>query len=158
MEQTVVFDVRDQAFPLWLTGIGVGFTFLFSVLLIVSHLVSQKTARLAPRLLVRLYIGCLCLAILWTAFATVSTGRKLERLRAIRGRGADQVVEGLVRTIEQQGGGEMVRVEGVEFKIHDRSGKPGYDQTTKSGGVLRLGARVRIYYLEGIILRVELLP
>lgn len=70
------------------------------------------------------------------------------------------VVEGsvAVQTIQPAGGharGDAIRVGGMPFEINQYDAAPGYHRSITHGGRLTAGSIVRIWYHEGVILRLD---
>ena len=114
--------------------------------------------------------GCTIAAlVLWcTAWNSVSVLMLAATLRsgwtytnALRN-GRCEVVEGVVEVVhlEPKTGhdpGDRIRVAGREFQYSYFTGTLPYKQTVTHGGVLVDGANVRLHYLQGAILKVEVM-
>lgn len=101
--------------------------------------------------------------VLWLAFSTLfvglTVGRTWTYTRALRGGGCD-VVEGTVEVLHRQpesghAKGDLVLIQGHKFEVDYFGTTPAYNRTIAHGGVLWNGNRVRLHYLDGHILKVE---
>jgi hypothetical protein len=154
------FDVLDQPFPWWPLGLGLAFALLFALLVAGSTWHLRKvgrngTSRRMDLFRVWLFRACLVFSAGWTLFMFFQTRRAFELAQSARRSESDSVVEGVVESLQPTGSAESVSVGGRTFLVRSHSGKPGYGTTTVNGGLLRRGTRVRIHYLDNMILKLE---
>ena len=102
----------------------------------------------------------LSLAVLWTTASFAATFARYRSLRAAMVSGQAQVVEGRVAEfapMPYEGHTlEHFTVNGQPFAYSDYVETPGFHNTSSHGGPVRDGLPVRITYVEGIILRLEI--
>ena len=148
----LVFDVANGYTNWWFPAAGLGFMVLS--ILIFRHERSEpqnKRHRQTP-----LMVG---FSTLWTAIALVGTGGDYLRARAARSSKTFQTVEGVVEDfVPQPHSGhamESFKVAGISFRYSDYHVSTGYHQSRSHGGVIAPGLHVRIGYLNGEILTLE---
>ena len=102
-------------------------------------------------------------SVLWLLLATVGFSMNLCKsyglLRAYRD-GAAGVVEGTVHVLREQpesghAPGDLIDVKGVRLIVDYFMLTPAYKQTIAYGGVLREGAKVRVWYYDSHVLRID---
>lgn len=159
MDYRPVFDVQSQTYPWWFPASGLAGALLFlSCRLVLKRLPPgtpgswNAKARAVAGSLFLLSSG---LSLAWTVLALAMTWPAYRRAWAARSSGADQLVEHVVDAVEPMGKQERVVVGDRTFTLSEFSLRPGYNVTTRQGGVLRKGARVRIHHLDEQILQLE---
>jgi hypothetical protein len=149
----VVFDVANHGNPNWRVPlIGLGFLAI-SVLILVNE-------RSAPHNKRHWYtIPMVVFSALWTVIALIGTGGAYLRTQAARASGAFKTVEGEVEDfVPQPYSGhalETFKVAGIPFGYSDYVLTAGYHQSRSHGGAIQPGVHVRIGYLDGEILKLE---
>lgn len=103
----------------------------------------------------RLWRLGLVFCIVWSVLVFLSTKSAYDEARAMLISGSEQMLEGTVDSVVADGNRENVIVGATSFVVAESLVRPGYNLTTRRGGMLRKGARVRIHYFKGRILRLE---
>lgn len=85
----------------------------------------------------------------------------IDQLLELYQSGRSEIAEGIVHVTHKQpsGGhaaGDKITVGGQEFEINYFIVTPGYNKTISHGGALREGVYARLYYHNGVILKVEI--
>lgn len=109
-------------------------------------------------------VGVTIWCVVWISFSilmtTISLREGWKYTNALRD-GHASVVEGTVELLYEQpkGGhapGDRIRVNGREFQYSNFRATLAYRRTVANGGILTNGAKVRLHYLDGAIIKVEL--
>lgn len=158
---TTVFDVTTAGFKSWpfpasgLIFVVVGLALPPLIKLGVLSSGSPGRARWFPRL----FLG---LAVCWTTGVFATTLADYLRAVGTMRRHEAQVVEGPVEhfvPLPVTGHAlESFSVQGVRFSYSDYLITAGFNRTASHGGPIREGERVRIWYLGGEILRLDVEP
>jgi hypothetical protein len=149
----VVFDVANHGYTAWwFPAAGIGFM-IISILLF-RH---ERSERQNKRHWQTTFM--VAFSTVWTVVALVGTGREYLRARAARSAGTFQTVEGVVQDFvpEPYSGHaeESFKVAGIPFRYSDYVVTAGYHQSRSHGGVIEPGLHVRVGYLDGVILKLE---
>lgn len=155
MGYVMVFNVGQQGANLWSAAFG---SAAVLVGLLLFRYRQWPRRQIAVRYAVAVFSG---LIGLWTV---LDTGRELRDYyrcqRALRN-GEARVVEGVVENfVPMPYGGhalEHFTVRGVPFAYSDFVATCGFRNTSTHGGPIRQGIAVRIHYLDGDILSLEIM-
>lgn len=149
----VVFDVSQKPFEWWFPAFGL----LFIVLGCAYVWLSRRFQWHYSRLFAGFFIGFACL---WTLAALAATLPEYLDLRSAIKEGRASVVEGYVtnfRPMPYQGHqDECFSVSEKTFCYSDYGVTAGFNNSTSHGGPIREGLQVRISYIEGTIIRLEI--
>ena len=150
-----VFDVVDQPYPWWFPSIGLGSALAFAALFVVVRRQATKQPGFRLRVVKWLFAVGAVLGLVWAIGVLAATRSLFVRSWSVHQAGKDEVVEGIVEAVDQLGVADRVVIDGKAFVVNGATIGPGYTTTSRAGGVLRKGAQVRIHYLEGFVLQVE---
>jgi hypothetical protein len=159
IDYVTVFDVSTAGFKNWwfpcagLLFVAVGFLLPALMKSGFFRRTSPSMERWFPRVF-------LWLAILWTSIASFVTGSDYRHAVAAMRTHQTSVVEGAVTqfTAMPPSGHAMESfvVNGVKFELSDYSITAGFNHSSSHGGPVRPGMRVRIWHLNGAILRLDI--
>lgn len=158
-DYVAVFDVTDAGFKDWHAS---AFGLLFVVLgLLLLYLKKSGVVRtrspLAEKWFLRLLIA---FAVVWTLFVFIASFSDYRRATTAMRDHHVPMIEGVVADFHpgraSGHGMESFIVNNVKFAYSDYVGTAGFNTTATHGGPIRGGLRVRIWHLNGEILRLEI--
>lgn len=154
-EYVVAFDLLDAGYRQW-TSPAFGLIFVAVGVFLVAFRERIRGPAWARRAVAFFFLG---FSVLWTIVAFVGTYGQYHSLsRALR-EGQVEVVEGPVEDfVPMPHGGhamESFRVGGVPFEYSDYMITAGFNNTASHGGPIEPGLEVRITYVGGDIVRLE---
>jgi hypothetical protein len=148
----VVFDISQKGLDWWLPAIG----FLF----LIAGIVLAWTGRLQEwtrwRITGYVFVG---FSLFWTLVVLATTLREYLVLHEAYRNGHYSVVEGEVENFHPMPYAghqdECFSVKGTSFCYSDFEPTAGFNNTASHGGPIRSGLPVRVAYVDGHILRIE---
>jgi hypothetical protein len=158
-DYVTVFDITNAGFKSWsFPSFGLIFVVIGLLLpTLIKRGIFRKSSPTMERWFPRFFLG---FAIFWTStsfFGTFSDYRRAAA--AMRDHGAS-IAEGVVTDfIPMPVTGhamESFTVNGVKFRYSDYIITAGFNNTASHGGPIREGLRVRIWHLNGEILRLDI--
>jgi hypothetical protein len=156
VEYRTIFDVLDAGYRQW-TFPAFGLIFIAAGIAI-PHFIRSGLMRQASERKLRwfrpIFIG---FATLWTLGSFASTYSDYRRAVHALQSGQAHVVEGPItdyQIIPMKS--ESFTVQGVRFRVSDYEVTAGFNNMASHGGPIRVGLPVKIWYLEGEILRLQI--
>ena len=165
MDYLVIYDIRQDFGPWWFPVIGCVIASMAFIMLF-----ALRNRQMPPRLgqtknqamVLAAVIAFLSLAA--SASSAVFLYSQERYYRTIFESGKALVVEGFVENYKpmsadrgsSNGVFESFTVDGIPFQYSDYIIKPGFRNSALLGGPIRTGLKVRIYYYESVILRLEI--
>ena len=153
----LIFDLSQAGSRQWPFGaIGIVFIAIGLVIGVIYSRGSFKRGRF-----LRIALGWLpfCFAIYWTMGVFRTTHSEYATLLRAMGSGQVRYVEGPVENfvpMPYEGhANEQFEVQGKRFYYSDFDAGPGFNNTSSHGGPIRPGLRVRVGYVGGTIVRLE---
>lgn len=157
-----IFDAAHTGYKTWFfPAFGLIFIAVGSFLVFLPTL-SQKLLPNGPQGEARRLFGWafLCFAIFWTAFSFIVTCGEYCSIQSAISHDQFQTVEGAVTDfIPMPYSGhamERFKVNGVPFAYSDYVVTNGFNQTSSHGGPIREGLYVRIEYINGKIIKLDI--
>jgi hypothetical protein len=151
MDYQTVFDVTEAGFKSW-TFPAFGLVFVAIGILLIAVRARLSTQRWFPFL----FLG---FAVVWTATTALSTYNEYRMVREVTEGGKALVVEGKVSNFVPmpKAGHAMERfcVSSVCFAYSDFEITSGFNNTISHGGPIREGLPVRVTYVGGMIVKLE---
>ena len=154
-----IFDVTQVGYKSWpFAAFGLIFVVLGALLpTLIRNGVFRKTPPAMAKWFPRFFLG---FAIFWTATAFVGTFTNYRRAINAMKMNRTAIVEGLVTDFHpmpfEGHREESFRVQGVTFHYSDYIITSGFNNTSSHGGPIREGLRVKIWHLNGKILRLDI--
>jgi hypothetical protein len=149
-----VFDISQKGFDWWFPGLGLGLTILGVIQIWIGH---RKHWTGAKRWFGYVYVA---FGAFWTLSVFSSTHSEYDRLHQAYRDGHYATVEGRVedfRPMPYEGHqDECFSVQTVRFCYSNYEVTPGFNNATSHGGPVRAGLPVRVSYIGGNIIRLEI--
>ncbi len=157
MDYQVVFDIGAAGFrDWWFPGTGLAFVLTTFLALRFRNTVEKTMPRFARGAGIPILFG---FSLIWTAAASIATCGEYFSMRSALQNGRYQFVEGPVedfKPMPYEGHAmESFRVRTSKFEYSDYVITAGFNKTQSHGGPIREGLKVRIYFVENTILRLE---
>jgi hypothetical protein len=153
-----VFDITEVGYKSWsFPAFGLIFVFIGLLLPFLNRRgFIRKSPPWMEKWFPRIYLG---FSISWTLGAFLSTYVDYRQaIGAMRDNSA-KIVEGPVTKFHPMPysghADESFDIQGVKFSFSDYDVRAGFNNTASHGGPIREGLRVRIWYLDGEILRLD---
>lgn len=159
MEYETVFDVTQGGFRQWsFSAFGLIFIVVgLAAPTLIRHGVIRKPSPWMEKWFPRLFLG---FALFWTLTSFISTYSDYRGAIDAMHTNRAKVVEGIVTKFKPMAytghGMESFVVHGVRFQYSDYVITAGFNNTSSHGGPVREGLPVRIWYLDGEILRLDI--
>ena len=159
MEYTVVFDIASAGYRTWaLAAFGLPFVLIGALMLkFYKYLPGWPVKSL--RFKKGVAICCLGFCVIWTSVAFFTTYSQYRSLITALERGAYQTAQGVVTDfVPMDNSGhsyESFTVDGKTFEYSDYVVTAGFNRTQSQGGPIRDGLKVRITYVDNVIIRLE---
>jgi hypothetical protein len=156
MSYHLVFDVDQAGYTAW-TLPAASFVGVLAGVLVAGY-PDRAGRRLPPHLRRPVTYAFLGIAVFYTLGSLATTLKDYWRLRSDLDEGRCAVVEGTVTDFvpARARHNESFRVGGQFFSYSDARVTAGFHQTSKSGGPMQAGLRVRISHRSGEIARLEI--
>lgn len=165
MQYKVIYDIRQDLGPWWFPVIG----FIVTGIALIMFL-ALKRKQMPPRLgqsrnqavvlSIVIFVFSLCVSTSSLAFLY----SQHQYYQDVMEHGDALIVEGVVENYKpmsndrgaSEGLFESFTVNGVLFQYSDYIIKPGFRNSALLGGPIKAGLKVRIFYFQDIILRLEI--
>ena len=159
MEYTVVFDIALAGYKTWaLAAFGLPFILIGALMLRFYKYLPVWPIK-SVRFRKGFAISCLGFSIAWTFVAFFTTYSQYRSLITALDTGAYQIAEGVVTDfVPMPHSGhsyESFTVDGKTFKYSDYVVTAGFNNTQSHGGPIRGGLKVRITYVDNVIIKLE---
>jgi hypothetical protein len=154
-----VFDITDAGFKSWrFPAFGLIFVVIGLLLpMLIKRGIFRKSSPTMERWFPRFFLG---FAIFWTSSSFFGTFSDYRRAAAAMRDHRASMVEGVVMDFHPMPvtghATESFTVNGVKFGYSDYIVTAGFNNTASHGGPIREGLRVRIWHLNGEILRLDI--
>lgn len=153
MRYVVLFDASRQQYQWWFPAIGFALLVAGAIaLLILKKVHTHRFVRRSATLVI-FFAAC------WTSYVWFSTYREYTNCVAAINQHRYLTVEGQVEDFHPMPksghSDECFRVRQETFCYSDYAITPGFNQTSTHGGPIRPGLPLRIAYLDGYIIRLE---